>query len=505
MHGRLAKLVGDEQVALSRIDRAGSSSRGSLGPLHELCPRHVAEMEKDVLLLDDWLERQKLEEILAISDEIRHHREKLKELLDELKRSGSAKARAEIEREMRALEKEIAHLRAKLASLGGETEDRFVNSEALEAQNASDCMAKVRALFDQGDIAAASAELERCGRMWEKQAQALENGLQGMRGEKFSEEEKAYSELMDELSDLEKDENDIAAESSQVLDRYMERAAQVARDQGNPAREKAKLALERLREELSQVPRDGLTPFGQEEHDAVARRLVDVGRMLDDGDLAEALAMARQAEQGLRTLEAEIEDDLHDGEPWSARTDEALDHVDKAKPLLQELIHELESATPSPDTIMSPSDKRALDELRRRQQSVRERARRLLQKVQKRGKELPGQSAETAEKGLEEASERMQRAEQRLGAKDALGGREEARGAAEQLESLRKGMQRSARPSSVQSGGRSPDEEPVRIPGSEEFRPSQEFREDILEAKKKAKAPEAYRELVKRYYEELVK
>ena len=44
----------------------------------------------------------------------------------------------------------------------------------------------------------------------------------------------------------------------------------------------------------------------------------------------------------------------------------------------------------------------------------------------------------------------------------------------------------------------------VRIPGSEEYRVPEEFREEILEAMK-AKAPERYQEQVKRYYEELVK
>jgi hypothetical protein len=53
--------------------------------------------------------------------------------------------------------------------------------------------------------------------------------------------------------------------------------------------------------------------------------------------------------------------------------------------------------------------------------------------------------------------------------------------------------------------GRNPDEEPVKIPGSDEYKPPETFREDILDAMKKEKPPDQYKDQVKRYYEELVK
>ena len=47
-------------------------------------------------------------------------------------------------------------------------------------------------------------------------------------------------------------------------------------------------------------------------------------------------------------------------------------------------------------------------------------------------------------------------------------------------------------------------DEPVKIPGAEEYRAPERFREDVLEAAKK-KPPAGYDELVKRYYEDLIK
>ncbi len=45
----------------------------------------------------------------------------------------------------------------------------------------------------------------------------------------------------------------------------------------------------------------------------------------------------------------------------------------------------------------------------------------------------------------------------------------------------------------------------MRIPGADEYRAPQEFREDILEAMKKETAPEGFADMVKRYYEELIR
>ena len=84
-------------------------------------------------------------------------------------------------------------------------------------------------------------------------------------------------------------------------------------------------------------------------------------------------------------------------------------------------------------------------------------------------------------------------------AESGTGAEDEAR----RLGELRNSAQRASRPSAIQSGD-GQDHEPVRIPGADDFKPPEAFRKDLLEAMKQA-APDAYREQVKRYYEELVK
>jgi hypothetical protein len=164
-------------------------------------------------------------------------------------------------------------------------------------------------------------------------------------------------------------------------------------------------------------------------------------------------------------------------------------------------VEELEAAMPSPSEMMSPEDRARLSEMRRRQKALAEKARKLGEKAGKQKGELPGQAGEAAKKGLDEAGEMMGRGEERFGASDPVGGRDQAERAAERLAEIGKEAQRAARPSM----GRNVSNEPVKIPGSDQYKPPQEFREDILDAMKKDRAPKQYEDQVKRYYEELVK
>ena len=88
-------------------------------------------------------------------------------------------------------------------------------------------------------------------------------------------------------------------------------------------------------------------------------------------------------------------------------------------------------------------------------------------------------------------------------ARDPSGARDAARSAAEALEKARERARAAAR-QQQSDGGAGLDSEPIRIPGADEYRAPEHFREDILEAMKK-RAPQGYDEMIQRYYEELIR
>jgi hypothetical protein len=97
----------------------------------------------------------------------------------------------------------------------------------------------------------------------------------------------------------------------------------------------------------------------------------------------------------------------------------------------------------------------------------------------------------------------METSDERARAKDPSGTREGTRSAADALAKARDRARSAAR--QAQEGAVA--DEPIRIPGADEYRAPERFREDLLEAMKKkgAVAPEGYHDLIKRYYEELIK
>ncbi len=502
MRARIEKLHAAETKLLEKMPKTKKGWEARLGnPDRTL----IAELEDDVIALADWLDRERMETLLDVADEIAAHRRRLDELLEEYARTGDPNLKTEIDRELRALEQRLAELADKRGGMTADVLDQFVHVDAMQDHQAGGCIEQVRALFAAGKTEEAKQKLAECGQGLDAAAAAMESSLEELRGERFSAEQQKLDELMNELADLAQDQSDIARDADEIFERYADKADQLMEDLGKEAKKKLGATLDRLRERLDAVPEQGLTPFAQEELDIVDKRLDDLEQMLEDGDIAEALGMARQARQSLDTvgaeLEAALEDDPHSA--WADETAAALEALERAQPPADKLVEELSELAPSPSQIMDAADKKQLDKLRRRQAGNQDKARRLAERAQQMSPDLPGSAGDEIAERVDEGARHMDTAEGRMKAKDPSAARDAARQAAEALEKARSRARAAAR-QQMSDGGAGLDSEPIRIPGADEYRAPEHFREDILEAMKQ-RAPEGYDEMVKRYYEELIR
>jgi hypothetical protein len=465
----------------------------------------VSELEDDTMILADWLDRERLEGLLDVSDEIAAHQKRLKELLAQYARTKDPRLLDEIEREMKALDRSFAELDKHRRGMPEDVLDQYVHRDAVQAQQGVSCIEEVRKLIHAGQTAAAQQKLEQCQQQHEHAASSLEGSLAQLRGDKFSDEQKKLDEVMNELADVAKDQDDIAAEANRIFEAYAEKADDLAKDHRREASKKVGALVDKLRRRIRDINETGLTPFAKEELEIVERRLNDVEHMVADGDLAEGLGMAHQAKQSLDTIAGELEAALNDDpkSKWTAATEDALDGVSKARPIAKELIDELQSLSPKPDQIMSGDDQRALERLRRREAMNRDRAKRLADRTKQLSPELPGDTGAQLGKKLGTALDQMGLADDRMKGKDPSGTREATRAAADALAKARDRARSAAR--QAQEG--SVADEPIRIPGADEYRAPERFREDLLEAMKKkgAQGPDGYSDMIKRYYEELIK
>jgi hypothetical protein len=501
LRDRLTKLLGAEERLLDPPGKKPARPGAKLGPLDK---QLVAELEDDAILLADWLEREQLEGLLDIADELDAHQKRLAELLAEYARTGDDKLKAEIARELHAIDQRLAELGRARAQVAEDVLDQFVHADAMAEKDVGNCMDEVEALVAKGDAAGATAALERCRQRTAAAAQSMEGALHQLRGDRMSDAEKKLDELMDELADVAGDQADIAAEADKIFERYAERADELMRDLGKDAQHRLGGLVDKLKDRLAAVPDSGLTPFAREELEIVDKRLADLERMLDDGDVAEALGMAKQAADSLDTVAGELDAAMADdpSSPFAQATTDAIDAVERARPLAKRLVDELGDLTPSPDRILGDDDKRRLDALRRRQAGNRDRAKALVENA-KGADGVPGDAASAIEDRVGEATGPMTQAEKRMGGRDPSGARDAARSAADALAKARQEAQKAARQAQAQGDG-ALGEEPVRIPGADQYVAPEEFRQELLEGMKK-KAPTGYDEQLRRYYEDLIR
>jgi hypothetical protein len=498
MRERLDRLATSEQ---KWIPKGKPAAKGAYTAIDT---KLIAELEDDTITLADWLDRERLEGTLDLSDEIAAHQKRLSDLLAQYQKTKDPRLLDEIEREMKALDRAYADLEKAKRGMQEDVLDQYVNRDAMQTAQGASCMDEVRKLIKAGQVAQAQTKLEQCRSQHDRSASALEGSLAGMRGDRFSDEQKKLDEVMNELADLAKDQDEIAAEANRLFQAYAEKADEVAKDKKREASKKVTQLVEKLRRRLADIDESGLTPFAKEELDIVERRLKDVETMVEDGDLAEATGMAHQAKQSLDTIAGELEAAIEDDpkSKWADATQDALDDVGKARPLAKELITELQSLTPRPDQIMSGDDLKSMDRLRRRQAMNQQRAKKLGDRTKQMGADLPGDTGAELGKKLGGAIQQMGAADERMKAKDPSGTRESTRAAADALAKARDRARSAARQAQE---GSNISEEPIRIPGADEYRAPERFREDLLEAMKKKGALEGYDDQLKRYYEELVK
>ena len=514
IHTRLGKLQRDEEQTLAELrDKRRKSNQplrgGVARPLEKGNVAHVSELERDVIALDDLLGKQRLEELLAVADEMAAARDRLKQLMAEYKKTRSEETKKEIERELRELERKLAELAQKAQKLAAELPDQFLNAEAMGQSDLQKRLNDMRELLQKGDIDRAMAELDKLSSSLDHMMQSMEQDLSGYRKERFSAEDKAMGELENKLSDLSEEQRRLRDETAEVQTRARAEAQRQLKDKLDSIARRTREKLARLKKQLDTLDPMALSGFDQEELGRTKKRVEDTARALGEGDVDEARGMAKQAHDGLRQMAMDLRDE--EMRSWSRappRLKKTRDQVGDDEMLAREIADELDKAMPKPSQLMSGDDQKKLGDLGKRQEMLRKRAQELSRELGKPrlgadGKPMPLPIPRELQPGLKQAGQYMERAEDDLRGQAAREAVSEEAQALEKLSQLKQQMQRERRPKETGQGSRM-DKEPVRIPGAEEFRAPKEFRQDLLDAMKRG-APAEYKEQLKRYYEELAK
>jgi hypothetical protein len=499
---RLERLLREEAQALGALK--GKTTAGGLGRLDGLAPRHVAELEADVLALDDLIGRQRLEDLASLGKELTDAHQRLQDLLERYKKTKDEALRRQLEREARELRARIADLAQRIAEVRARNDVPEEWRNMPDMKGIGDEARKFEEMLqkgNEGDLEKALAEL---GEELRGMRKMLDQNLEGFGAERFPQENRVVADLMKKIGDIEGDERTLQKETQGVADRQEAEVQKRLKGELEEFLKKEAEKVERLKQRLATVPAGDPESALGEEVNRARESAKQMKRLLGERDLPEAKGEAERAASSLdRAAEhmAEISEARRGRHPGAGpgaegERDKSSEALGEAHALAQEIADDLGKILPRPSDTLSPQEREAARAQAERQSAIGKRTDDVADEAARRLGKMPGM--EKAESELRGASGRMKQAGEALKRDESKGAATAERDAADRLAKLRDSMQER-----TMGGGRQ-HRDPVRIPGADESAAPRAWRQELLDAMKE-KAPERFRDEVRRYYEELVK
>jgi hypothetical protein len=503
---RLARLLREESPALAAM-RTKPAATG-LGKLEGALGRHVVELERDVLLLDDLVGRQRLEDLASLGKELTDAHQRLQDLLARYKATKDEGLRRQLEREARELRARISELAQKMAALKDRNDvpEEWRNSPDMKA--VAEQAKKFDDLLEKGDSNDLEKALSELGNDLRGLRQMLDQNLDGFGAERFPQENRVVADLMKKVGEIEGDERSLEKETQGLAERQEAEVSKRLQGQLDEFLKKETEKIDKLKQRLGSVPTGDPESALAEDVERARDSTKQMMRLLGERDLAEAKGEAERAANNLDRAADHLQESA--GLPQSQSADnrrgkrkgddaaheKSIEAVGEARGLAQEIADDLDKLLPRPQETMSPADREQARQQSEKQGSIGDRTDETADEAARRLGKMPG--LEKAESELKSAASRMKQAAEMLKRSESKSAATAERDAAERLAKLRDSMQER------QMGGGRAKHDPVRIPGADESAAPRAWRQELLDAMKE-KAPERFRDDVRRYYEELVK
>jgi len=403
---------------------------------------------------------------------------KLVELLEQLQ-AGDESVRAQIEQLEQRRREDLRRLSEARALLREEMEEEFMNLDAFAILQQIERDEQLQSMLQRGEVDRALEQAR--GQLDE--VQRLRDQVQERAGEtgagapELSEEERQRIALLRELSRLQDEEAALRSQTQKLHRTWRDAVADRSAEASDA--ESVRRKAEALREQLESINDARLgreARRGLDEAKAALERMQAAAESDDPKQLELAEAADAAADGIARALS---------GAERGEREGKALERADERARTLREAAN---GELPEADEVLGPEQRRQFEELRERQDGVRERANELLRS------ELAEPLPQNGRAGMRRADGGMGRSLRGLEGKtprDAISGQSQAwNGLQEAIDSLRRG---SPPPPPSASGDASTEAERDRS-----------LRDELLDAMRED-APPGFADPVRRYYEELLR
>ncbi|UCD85771.1 MAG: DUF4175 family protein [Deltaproteobacteria bacterium] len=497
-----------------------------LASLQTLQDEEVEELENDIIFLDELIQRQKMEEVVALGDGIVNSQDSLLQLLEDFQNIEDQELLAELSQELDRLEESIRRMMEKLIEISKEIPDEFLNPEAMsdtKQQDLMDSLRKIRESLTKGDLEEARRLAgDLLGALSQLMA-ALEDSVFQMAMQNYEKALDAIDRSIEELEGLESGERELLRETEGLEKKLRERMGLAE------FIEKELKKLARLKKKV-----EGLTKSNYSSSirrllsniSAIEQKLNLLEQTLKHSDLGESLKLAQDSLKKFQMLGRVLSSELKKKKQEEQKLEVVVvsKEVKAATGLNQEIVDDLRSVMELPEGIMEAGEKQQMLEFSLRQKDIKKNTEGFKEKVQKLSQEIPFFPPKFENK-LGKACENMGTAMGGLQRMDIPGALPQQRQALHGLESARNSLEQARQQLQEGAGGSAlsmpfglgtpypggwynqgwwgVSQGKVEIPSEEEYQVPKEFRQEILEAMKE-KSPKKYQQLNQDYYERLV-
>ena len=490
----------------------------------------VGELEKDVLYLEDLLDQQKMADLMAMAQEIKQHRRRLSDLIDQLKKHPDEATRAQIGEEISRIKARIGELMQKMAQLARSINDEHLNAQALaqltKNKNLLGDLDDVQKLLNEGKLDEALKRLAQMGTQLDQMLDSWQKQQKGFGGQKYRELAAQMMRFSDDLQRVKHQQQRLLDASAKLKQTYQKALEHKLKDKLDDLVKKLSAEADDARGQLQGIPQaafdEPFARFDADLKDSAVARLKDVAMLLKARDFQEARTMAEKALQQSRNLQGSLSEramemrGLLGAKASGGPADEARRRADAAHDKTQDIRDELDKLFPDPRSVFDRQDQKRMARMSRDQEQLRRRAASLQQQMQAMSRKAPVFSP-GMQGDLQQAMQHMGQAGQRLAESDARQASGEQKSALDRLGKLQQAMEQAMQqgggggiPMPMSGGGPGGQgmygmaHEPVKIPDADSFKAPAAFRKELMDAMKQG-APKQYQEQVKDYYQELVK
>jgi hypothetical protein len=536
-----------QRTSLSRaaLARGEGGHGGDQRALASNLANEIKEEEKDVLYLQDLLDKARLDAMQELGKELAASRRELARLAEKLRKADNEETKNQLLSEVERMREHVQQLMQRMSELAKGIQDEHLNQEAQQSvekeQDLLSQLSDIQKKLQKGQVDDALKELDKLAQQIEKLESELQKSAGNQQSGQYAEEAKALQQAADELKDLQSKEQDLQKRTAQLRREERDKAQKKFEQRGGKDLAKRLQAkAEEARKAIQQIDPKIAEQLGLEEMlEQAQERASDTSRALQIGGFDEALDAAQRAERAVAMLQGRLamEDQVAQRYPNFARdpggVKKSLQSTGQAQQPLQQIVQELQQAMPREGQEMSPEQQQRMRSQAREQDQLRDRLGKVREQLGKVGEKVPifgpqhEQMLEQAQQGMGQASQKLDRGEPR----GAQAGEEQA---LEKLSQFQEAMEKMAKQAKGQGQGqglpmpwgeprnegeggedgdgeqegnqdsRSMRHDKVEIPDAESSRAPAEFRKELLDAMKQA-PPQSYKERVKQYYEELVK